>query len=301
VKYILLALQGMAVGAANIIPGISGATVAVIFRVYDRLLEAVNQLLSSSWRKAIKMLIPFGFGALAGIIALGSTIDFFIQHAPLQTTAFIAGLMLGTVPFLHRLASNNKGNKPVYYIAATIAAIAIILMAVFAPAQPADAGAADASMIFFFVSGAFAAAIMIIPGVSGSMVLIMLGLFPAVIHTINLAREFIMSPSASLLPPIVRVALPMVGGVLLGIILMSKLITALLKRHFSLMYFVILGLVVGTIFILFFDAEIFENITPFVVLTGVPAFAIGALLAYVMGKKTKAPDIAHGGGVQSGE
>jgi len=318
-KYILLALQGIAVGATNIIPGISGATVAVIFRVYDRLLEAVNQLFSAEWRKALKMLIPFGIGALLGIMALGSSIDFFIQRAPLQTTAFIAGLMLGTIPFLYRLAtsggektaippSEERGahsvqsneevgalliKKPAYYVSATIAALAIILMAAFTPAQPAYADAASAPVIFYFISGALAAAIMIVPGVSGSMVLIMLGLFPAVIHTINLAREFVMSPSDALLPPILRVALPMVGGVLLGTVLMSKLITALLKRYFSLMYFIILGLVVGTIVILFIGPEIRQGrdgLTPFVVITGVIALGAGAFFAYVMGKKSRIPD-----------
>jgi len=294
-KFILLALQGIAVGATNIIPGISGATVAVIFRVYDRLLEAVNQLFSSEWRIALKMLIPFGLGALIGILALGSSIDFFIGRAPLQTTAFIAGLMLGTIPFLHRLATSDGNKKPAYYIAAGIAAGVIILMAAFTPERPIYGDAVDPNMMFFFISGAIAAAIMIIPGVSGSMVLIMLGLFPAVIHTINLAREFIMSPSGALLPPILRIALPMVGGVLLGIVLMTKIITALLKRYFSLMYFIILGLVIGTIVILFSDSELRsdEALSAFVIITGLLAFVVGALLAYIMGRKSKLPDIAH--------
>ena len=295
-KHILLALQGMAVGAANIVPGISGATVAVIFRVYDRMLEAINQLFSPSWRKAAKFLIPFGFGALIGIMALGSSIDFFIQRAPFQTTAFLAGLMTGTIPFLHSLATRDGVKKPIFYVAAGIAAGAIILMAAFTPAQPTYADGANAPMIFFFISGFLAAAIMVVPGVSGSMVLIMLGLFPAVIHTINLARGFILSPSVSLLPPILRVALPMVGGVVLGAVLMSKLITALLKRYFNLMYFVILGLVIGTIFILFYRPETRqegEALTSFVIITGIAAFAIGAALAYLMGKKSKAPDITY--------
>jgi len=299
-KFILLVLQGMAVGATNIIPGISGATVAVIFRVYDRLLEAVNQLFSPKWKKSIKMLIPFGIGALLGILALGSSIDFFIQRAPLQTTTFIAGLMLGTIPFLYRLATSSAEStfksKPIYYIAAGIAAAAIILMAVFTPERPIYAEMANSNMMFFFISGAIAAAIMIIPGVSGSMVLIMLGLFPAVIHTINLAREFIMSPSGTLLPPILRIALPMVGGVLIGVILMSKIITALLKRYFNLMYFIILGLVIGTIVILFINPELRpdgDGLSVFVIITGIVTFAIGTFLAYMMGRKTKLPDISR--------
>ena len=291
-KHILLALQGMAVGAANIIPGISGATVAVIFRVYDRMLEAINRLFSSNWKKAVKFLIPFGFGALVGIMALGSSIDFFIQRAPLQTTAFLAGLMTGTIPFLHSLATRDGIKKPSYYAVAGIAAVAIILMAVFTPAQPAYADGANSPMIFFFISGFMAAVIMVVPGVSGSMVLIMLGLFPAVIHTINLAREFIMSPSGSLLPPILRVALPMIGGVVLGAVLMSKLITSLLKRYFNLMYFIILGLVIGTIFILFFDPEMRQGWeTPFVIITAILTFAVGAALAYLMGKRSKVPSM----------
>lgn len=289
-KYILLALQGMAVGAANIIPGISGATVAVIFRVYDRLLAAVNQLFSSKWKGSLKVLAPFAVGALVGIVALGSAIDFFIRHVPLQTTAFIAGLMAGTVPFLYKLAAKN-GTSGTCYIAAGVAAVAVILMGVFTPAQSAYADAAYAPMTFYFVSGALAAAIMIVPGVSGSMVLIMLGLFPAVIHTINLAREFVMSPAAALLPPILRVALPMVGGVLLGMVLMSKLITELLKRYFSMMYFIILGLVVGTVVILFIGQET-GSITPLTVITAILAFAAGAFAALLLGKQSKAPDTA---------
>ena len=285
-KLILLILQGIAAGAANIIPGISGATVAVIFRVYDQLLEAVNGLTSRNWKASVKMLIPFGIGALLGILALGSAIDFFIERAPLQTTAFIAGLMAGTIPFLHRLATKKDGGKPVYYIAAAIAAVVIILMEIFTPSTAYTTGE-NSPMVFFFISGALAAAVMIVPGVSGSMVLIMVGLFPAVIYTINLAREFLMSPSASLLPPILRVALPMAAGVLLGAILMSKLITTLLKHYFSLTYFIILGLVIGTIFVLFFDREMYTDISgAFVIVTAVVTFAVGAALAYGMGKRT---------------
>ena len=287
-KYLILALQGMAVGGANIIPGISGATLAVIFRVYDQLIEAANRLFSPEFKKSFRVLIPFVLGALVGILALGSAIGFFIERALFQTTMFIAGLMAGTIPFLHRQAISGGNKKAAHYWVAVAAGAAIILMVVFTPASPAYADAAHMPIIFFFVGGLVAAAVMVIPGVSGSMVLIMLGLYPAVIYIINLARGFLLAPSASLLVPILRVALPMIAGVLLGGVLMSKLMAVLLKKHFNLMYFLILGLVIGTIVILFIDPDTrhsFGELTPFTILASIPVCAVGAFLAFRLGKQ----------------
>ena len=287
-KYLILAVQGMAVGAANIMPGISGATLAVIFRVYDRLITAANQLFSRKFAAAFKVLIPFAVGALVGVFAFGSAIGFLIEHVPFPTMTFIAGLMAGTMPFLYNQATKGSKKKASYYVAALLAAVAIIFMALLTPASPTSTDAANAPMIFFFIGGTVAAAVMVIPGVSGSMVLIMLGLYPAVIYIINLVREFILAPSVDLLVPILRVALPMVGGVVLGGILMSKLIAILLKTHFNLMYFLILGLVVGTIFILFTDTsalQSYERLTLPIIITGIVTFIVGVFLAHKLGKQ----------------
>jgi len=278
----------MAVGAANIMPGISGATLAVIFRVYDRLITAANQLFSRKFAAAFNVLVPFTVGALVGVFAFGSAIGFLIERVPFPTMTFIAGLMAGTTPFLYSQATKGGKKKAAYYVAALLAAAVIILMAVLTPASPTSADAVNAPIVFFFIGGAVAAAVMVIPGVSGSMVLIMLGLYPAVIHIINLVREFLLSPSPELLMPILRVALPMVGGVILGGILMSKLIAILLKTHFNLMYFLILGLVVGTIFILFTDTsalQSYDRLNPLIIITGVITFTIGMFLALKLGKK----------------
>jgi putative membrane protein len=134
-----------------------------------------------------------------------------------------------------------------------------------------------------------AAAAMIIPGVSGAMVLILFGLFPLAMHTISLIREYLMTPfDFSLLPPILMVVIPIGLGVVAGILLMSRLIAMLLEKHHSITYFAIMGLIFGTIFAIFNDDSTYQsynNITPLLVVYALVAFAIGMAISLRLGKK----------------
>jgi len=279
----------VALGAANIVPGISGATLAVIFRVYDRLIESINNLFTDI-KRSLLFLVPVGLGMVIGILAVGVLLDGFFERFSFQTSAFIAGLVAGGIPFIHSQAISKDGKRPLFYIVAAAACAVIILLALLAPSPTLEAGGEFSwgLAVLLFTGGLAAAAALVIPGVSGAMVLMLFGLLPTVMHTITLITEYLRAPfDFGLLPPIMQIAVPLGLGIVLGVLLASKLIAALLEKHFTLTYFAILGMVFGTIFVVFNDSDTYASVevmTVGIAVFGIAAFVAGVVLALLFGK-----------------
>ena len=289
-QYILLTLKGIAIGAANVVPGVSGATLAVIFRVYDKLIESINNIFKDM-KKSLKFLIPLGIGMAVGILALGSVLDFFLQRFSLQSGAFIAGLMAGSIPFIHKMALSKDKKKSYSYAVAVAAAIIIILLSIFVPAHDVyvDVQFSIGLVALLFAGGVLSAGALMFPGISGAMVLILLGIFPVAIHTISLIREYLMTPfDFTLLTPILIVVVPIGLGLVVGVLLTSRLIAFLLEKHHGTTYFAIIGLIFGTIFVVFNDDATYQShaeITPMLIIFAVIAFAVGMAVSLTLGKK----------------
>ncbi|MCL2217370.1 MAG: DUF368 domain-containing protein [Defluviitaleaceae bacterium] len=289
-RFLLLSIKGLVMGAANVMPGVSGATMAVIFQIYDKLLFAINHLFTDT-KKSLQFLIPFGLGMAAGIVAMGDIVNNLLVRFPLQTSGLIAGLIAGSLPFLHNEAISKDGKKPHLYVIAAIAGITIILLELLTP-TPEPYMAAEFNIgfaVLVFIGGVFAAAAMIVPGVSGAMVLILFGLFPLVMHTISLIREYLMTPfEFELLSPILMVAAPLGLGMVVGVLLASRLIAMLLEKFYSKTYFAIVGMVFGTVFILFNDVgayQRYDGVTPMLILFTFVAFACGTAASLFLGNK----------------
>jgi len=288
--FLFLLLTGLALGAANIVPGVSGATLAVIFRVYDRLIESINTLFSDT-KRALLFLIPVGIGMVVGILVVGTVLDGFFDRFSFQTSALIAGLVAGGIPFIHNQAVSKDGKKPGYYVIAAIAAAAIIVLVLVTP----EAGVEAAGefnwrvAVLLFTGGMAAAAAMVVPGVSGAMVLMLFGLLPTVMDTISQITSYLRTPfDFGLLPPILQVAAPLGLGLVAGVLIASKLIALLLKKHFTVTYFAILGMVVGTIFAVFYNPDTYQSVermTALVIIYGMIAFIIGMIIALMFGKR----------------
>jgi len=298
-SFLFLFIKGTAVGAANVMPGISGATLAVIFRVYDRLITAINGLFKDL-KGSLSFLVPFGLGMVLGIVAVGSVISILIGRFSFQSAGFIAGLMAGSIPFLHGQAkekgtSENKSNSFVmYYLVAAVAALTIAVLSVVVPTPEfyIEGSFGFGAMALLFSGGLLAAAAMVVPGVSGAMVLILLGIYPLAMDTINLIREYVATPfSFGLLPPILQVVIPIGLGVIPGILLAGKCIALLLEKYFVFTYFVIIGLVLGTIFVLFADERTYQSgdVTALSAVAAAAALIIGLLLALKLGRNKKTP------------
>ena len=286
----MLFLKGIAVGVANVVPGVSGATLAVIFRVYHQLLDSINNIFTDM-KNALKFLIPFGAGMAIGVLALGSLLDYFLSRFSLQSSALIAGLMAGSIPFMYKMATQKHGKKALYYVVALIGFVAVVSLSLFAPTGEIYTGYGFnvGLAIRLFIGGFLGAMAMIIPGMSGSIILILLGVFPLAMHTISLIREYLLTPTDfGLLPPILMVVVPVGIGVLLGVIVTSRLVAFLLEKHQSITYAVIIGLILGTVFAIFNNDSTYASyngMTVGMVAIAVLVFFCGGAIALVLGKK----------------
>ena len=272
--------KGMLIGIANIIPGVSGGTIAVVLGIFDELIEAVNNFYKSAeqFKKYFFFLLPILFGCVAGIIAFSSLVESALETYSFQTVMFFVGLVFGSIPFIYKKASAN-GVRISHFIAAAVAAAVVILMSF---SGIGEGGAASerygaAVIIKMFLGGMIASAAMVIPGISGSFVMLLLGIYYDVLRAISSIKDYLRNPSdLELLIEIVKVTVPLGIGIILGILIISKIISVLLERHHSMTYFAILGLVIASVAGILTDPITFRSGVGVVsVICGVITFAVG--------------------------
>ncbi|MCL2357834.1 MAG: DUF368 domain-containing protein [Defluviitaleaceae bacterium] len=295
-QYLILALKGMAVGSANVMPGVSGATLAVILRIYDKKIKAVNSLFTNP-KESFKFLIPVAIGVGIGILTFGRIVSYLLENFSMQTGGFVAGLMAGSLPFIHSrcvLKMESKAN----YLFAVLGVAVIVLISLFAPtsAESEVAGVSfnAALTAHLFIGGLFAAGTMVVPGISGAMVLMLFGLYPMAMFTLRQISDYLMSPfDFALLGSILLVLVPLGLGIVAGILLGSRGIALLLEKFHSQTYFTILGLVLGTVFALFNNPDTYQShdtITPLIIAATAVTFVLGTVTSLFLGKRSDESD-----------
>ena len=236
---------GCIIGVANIIPGVSGGTMAVMLNIYDKLIDAFTGL-RRHFKQSIKFLLPVLLGAGIGIVLFSKLIEYMIVNHPLPTCFFFIGLILGSLPLVFRRGLETKLRLPSF-----IPLILMLgLMTALAFVKTSGAETANTgfelnfgSWMFLFGGSAVAAVCMIIPGVSGSMILMVFGLYSTVIGAISDLTKHFMNSCMILLP---------VGlGVIAGIVCGAKLIDICIKRFPQMTYFAIIGLMLGSPLVIF--------------------------------------------------
>lgn len=241
VSYIKILLCGMIFGVANVIPGVSGGTMLVVFGMYDRLTEAISGI--KAIFRNIVFLVFFGVGAGVGILGFAKLLNSLFENFPVQTNMYFIGLILGSIPLVYRLGTEEQKTKPLCLVPLLIAGAVVVGLAVLQNSmgdaeQAAESVAGfDILMTIKLVVFAFIAAVaMIIPGVSGSFVMMLLGVYQTVISAIQFnALNF-------------YVIIPVAVGVVLGVILGAKIISTLMKKFRLMAYSAIMGLVIGSVY-----------------------------------------------------
>lgn len=241
--YLKLILCGIVFGIANVIPGVSGGTMLVVFGVYDQLTEAISGVRAII--KNIVFLLFLGIGAGVGILGFAALIKYLFENYGVQTNMYFIGLILGSVPMIFHMGTAEKKVRPLCLLPFILAMGLVIGLTVLNGYMEANdlipaAETVEGFSIFFTVKlliCAFVAAVaMIIPGLSGSFVMMLLGVYNTVINAIQLkALNF-------------YVIIPVAVGVVLGIILGAKLISTLIKKHKLMVYSAIMGLVIGSVY-----------------------------------------------------
>lgn len=242
-------IKGMLIGIANIIPGVSGGTMAVSMGIYDKLIHSLTNL-KKEFKESIRFLLPILLGAGAAIVALSFVITFLLKEYPLETNFAFIGLIVGGLPAICKNIKNTKGKK---ISVANILALLIFFGIVVGMALMGDAKSAAADISFSFSNvlilfgvGIIAAATMVIPGVSGSMILMLLGYYEPVISSI---KEFIQSlvhmDGQGILTGC-GILIPFGLGAVFGIFAIAKIIEIIFTKWPLVAYFAIIGLIIAS-------------------------------------------------------
>lgn len=277
-KNIILILKGMLIGVANIIPGVSGGTLMITLGLYEEVINTISHFFEN-FKKNMKFIIPIGIGMIVSILLLSKVISVCLEKYPFPTTFFFIGLILGGIPLLWKHASGAKrkvSNWAVFGIT-----FGIILLFTFAKNGNYFVSLNNLDIygyVKLFVIGIISAATMVIPGISGSFVLMLLGYYEPIVNTIKDLTNM------DLFGRNILILAPFGIGIIVGIVLVAKLIEYLLNRYPVKTYYGVLGFVLASIIAIIIPIL---NVTPSVieVIISVILIIVGALTAYKLGEK----------------
>ncbi len=282
---IILGVKGFIMGIANIIPGVSGGTLALTLGIYERFIGAISHFFSNL-KENIKFLLPIAIGLCLAILSMSRVIDCSYEHFPIPTTLFFVGLVIGGIPMLYHKVKGKKEGKQISSWIILLMTFSLVIVMAFADQLFGTTAKVNLSgldlwgyIILFFV-GMIAAATMVIPGVSGSLVLMLLGYYYPILKVVKSLTKFENLGENIMIAGIFGV------GVLVGIVLISKIIEFLLKKFETKTYYGVLGFIFASILAIPISTynEV-ENLVFSVpqILIGIIFMAIGGLIAYKLG------------------
>jgi len=265
----LLAI-GLALGILVVIPGLSTGTMAVVFNIYDRLIGIITpnvKKIISEW----KFWLPLIIGGVVGLAFISKVVTVLYDKYPFPITWFFIGVITGSLPLLYGRTKPPEKKLPnlAPTICALLALAVMIVMAVISPNEGTTVYTEISPRIFalLVLAGVFSAIAMIIPGISGAFLLLIIGLY----------RTVIQSVSAFNIPLLIPFALGVIAGLLAG----AALVRFLLSKAPMETYGAVLGLVAGSIVVLF-PGGLGEGS---IVIISVVSFLVGAVLSFLLGRK----------------
>lgn len=256
---LLLFLKGIIIGVANIMPGVSGGTLAVVLGIYDKLIEGIGNFFTASFKKKteyLKFLLPILLGAITGILIFAKVLQYLYINFPLATGLGFMLLIIPSIPLIIKDEKLNKENIIAFLLGAFLT-LAFILLGVKYGIKSDNLGTLSLFSLTYGIkllfSGIVAAGAMIIPGISGSLLLLMIGEYYNILFSINSAVKnlIIFLKGDSNLSFLQLVKEPeflnlycFSVGIVLGIIGFSKFIDFMLKKKRAVTLFFIDGIVV---------------------------------------------------------
>lgn len=239
VSYLVLLAKGAVIGVANIIPGVSGGTMAVVLGIYDRLIEAIGGVLTDRTKRIahILFLALIAVGAVIGLKLLAPVITYALEHQLEFTMLFFMGLITGSLPAVIRLSSVKSVSLTDMLALALGVVLVLALGASPASREGMQVTLGSVGWVSLLLSGMLAGGAMIVPGVSGSLVLVLLGTYGVILRAVDKLDFAVLAMVAI--------------GCGLGILVFSILIRWLLHRFANATHCFIFGLVGASVVILF--------------------------------------------------
>ncbi|WP_394120807.1 DUF368 domain-containing protein [Planococcus donghaensis] len=263
--------RGILMGISDLIPGVSGGTIAFILGIYDRLLESISGFFSRDWKKYLGFLVPLGIGIVITLLLFSRVIEYLLEQHYEATQFFFMGLIIGVVPYIMKQAEVKKNFTARHLVILLVIGAALAVTA-FIPTEEDLAPITSLTLPIFFLlffSGWLASMAMLLPGISGSFILLLLGVYSTAINALSTLN--------------IPVALAIGAGVIVGFIVSSKAIQYLLEHFTYVTYAAIIGLILGSLFVVFpgFSAD------PTTLITSLVTFALGLLFTLLFSSPKK--------------
>ncbi len=237
-KNIITGVKGFGMGAANVIPGVSGGTIALLTGIFTEIIDALNALMDpSSWKMLMKgnfrefwkyihgtFLVSLFIGVLISIFSLAKLMVYVMAYHPVQTWAFFFGLIIASAAYMIYDIKGWKVNDALFFLVGIVLGVVICTLS---PTTTPD------SLWFIFICGAIAVCTMILPGISGSFILVILGKYDYIMQSVNDMN----------IPVLAVFGL----GCIIGILGFSKFLHWLLKRFERPTMLVLVGFVIGAL------------------------------------------------------
>ncbi len=280
-KNIILAVKGFFIGIANLIPGISGGTIAIVLGIYDKLINSISHFFSK-FKDNVKFLLPIFIGIAISILTMSKAISFALENWLFPTVLFFIGAIMGGIPMLHGKIKNTKMDFNSYIVFVISFTVIVLLTFASGDSEVSFETLSIVGYIKLFLVGVIAAATMIVPGVSGAAVLMTLGYYAPILAVVKNLTDF------SMLSHNLAVVIPFGLGVVIGIFAVAKLIEFLFKKYEKQTYYGVLGFVTSSILAIIiqnFTSEMILSFSLLEIIIGVIAAVIGFALAYKLGDK----------------
>lgn len=236
--YFVIGLKGMAMGAADVVPGVSGGTIAFISGIYEELLSTISNVnlsllrtlktsgIKAAWKQLNgSFLTALFLGVFVSIVSLAKVIKNLLESQPILLWSFFFGLVLASIIYIAKQISN--WNFKAFLILVLGAALAFYITTL----NPLVSE--NSSSLFLFLAGAIAICAMILPGISGSFILVLLGAYKPVLEAVN-NRDF-------------KIILTFMAGAVVGLLTFSRVLKWLFKKYKNLTLAVLTGFIIGSL------------------------------------------------------
>lgn len=236
--YFVIGLKGMAMGAADVVPGVSGGTIAFISGIYEELLSTISNVnlsllktLKTSGIKAVwkqlngSFLTALFLGIFVSIVSLAKVIKHLLESQPILLWSFFFGLVLASIIYIAKQITDWNFKA---FLVLIIGAVLAYFITTLNPLV-----SENSSSLFVFLAGAIAICAMILPGISGSFILVLLGAYKPVLEAIN-NRDF-------------KTILVFMAGAVVGLLTFSRVLKWLFKNHKNLTLAVLTGFIIGSL------------------------------------------------------
>lgn len=259
-------IKGFIVGSTMMVPGVSGGSMAMVLGIYDKLISSISSFFRD-WKSNTVYLISFAIPALLGIILCAKPISSVIDRFPVVSMFFFIGLVFGSLPMLYKTARIER--IKISHIVSFIIGAAIVISMAFLPPMGGSEASLEMDVATFFLqilAGIAVAIGFILPGISTSYLLLLLGTY-----------DFVMLAISSLN---IVALIPFVLGFVLGVILLTRVLEICMQRYPQITYTMIIGFLMGSLYTVYPGTPSGQEI-----LYSLIAFVIGFVIIYHVSKK----------------